>query len=715
MYFSNILNEEIQHFHKTVGANFTMSLTDILTSHLFKVEPIIEDKIYRIFPLFYCSKVISSNVNDRLMETRCLILHKDDRETYLSFVTDESKDNIIFNEDIHNIKNIGDTLSTEEFNAFVYRLRKKGTLTTSLNFEEESSITGIYASYVFNNVEGQLRNDSGIIVNDKVKNNPLTVKLTNPFFLNAKYTLTFTVFSISGANVCEENKGDFISKDTFSIDLIEDSDVAIPLDNYINDSILDFDVSVSISFDVPEIVNSNFNLLLSVDNNNIDLGDAINLTANLNGEDNIGNYTIQFFEDNVLIGGKSTNNDGIASLTFTPNIVGNHIYSAKVLGLRSEVNVVVNKLNTTLSVNVNNDSVVYGDEITLTGTLLINDEAIGDLTVKLYNNNILIDTLTTDDLGNITFTSNSLNTGNNNLKLVYDETNVHKSCNASATVIVKIPTHMTIQRNSPPPIYASETLYEVEGVLYNSIDNTPIANKTVTVRENSSNNVTYLTTDENGVFYTRSAFGSGNRSLIFNFNADTYYDASTITHSFTVIKHNSEFRNVIITEDTISGYLVVTETGNPIVRSRVEIIYDEYYSNTTTTDSEGFFKITLRKSSANYCPNEWNSLNYGGDYYNNGVEQDLTGIAISYDTSIVNLGKTPESPMVAYKGKLVDANNNGIANKSIQITDTVNNKKYSAITDTNGVFSVSIYFENHGFNCIFAGDDKYHSSEGSIY
>ena len=45
MYFSNIANEELKHFHGIVGADFSMSLTDILTSNLFKVETIIADKI----------------------------------------------------------------------------------------------------------------------------------------------------------------------------------------------------------------------------------------------------------------------------------------------------------------------------------------------------------------------------------------------------------------------------------------------------------------------------------------------------------------------------------------------------------------------------------------------------------------------------------------------------------------------------------------------
>ena len=182
MYFSNIANEELQNFHGIVNVDFSMSLTDILTSNLFKVETVIPDNIYRVYPLFYCKEVISSNANDKILGTRCLILHKSDYETYLSFISNHSKDNIILNENTVRIKSIGDNLTTDEFNALVYCLRQRGNLTEYLNFEEESSISGVYATYELNNVIEQLRNDTGIIINNKVKNNPLTVKLVNPFF-----------------------------------------------------------------------------------------------------------------------------------------------------------------------------------------------------------------------------------------------------------------------------------------------------------------------------------------------------------------------------------------------------------------------------------------------------------------------------------------------------------------------------------------------------
>ena len=400
MYFSNIANSELQHFHGYSGADFSMSLTDILDSDLFKTEEIINDNFYRVYPLFYCKKIISSNSKDIILGTHCLIIEKTENETYLSFITDENRDNIILNEDFLNIKNIGDTLSTEEFNGLVYRLRQKGGLTGSLNFEENNLITGFYATYQFNGVNGQLRNDSGIIINEKIKNNPLTVKLINPFFLNAKYTLTFTVRSLTGVNITEENKTEYITTDTFNIVLVEDSEVSIPLSNYINDDVLDFDVEVNISFDVPEIVNSNFELELSSNHDEIPVDNSLTLTATLIGDENVTGYVVQFYEDNILIGTEATDNQGKSILNYSPSTVSNHIYSATVLGLTTEINVVVTRTSTTLTLETSSNKVIKGNSFILSGTLSVGSGK----TVEIYNGDSLVDTLTTDSNGTFTKT-----------------------------------------------------------------------------------------------------------------------------------------------------------------------------------------------------------------------------------------------------------------------------------------------------------------------
>ena len=714
MYFSNIANEEIQNFHGIVNVDFSMSLTDILTSNLFKVETIIIDSIYRVYPLFYCKEVISSNTNDKILDTRCLILHKSEHETYLSFISNSSSDNVILNESFLDIKNIGDYLTTDEFNALVYRLRQQGNLKGNLNFEDDTSITGVYATYEFNNVDGQLRNDKGIIVNEKVKNNPLTVKLVNPFFLNANYTLTFTVHSITGANVCEDGKGDFITKDVFSISLVEGSEVIVPLTDYVNDSILDFDVDVNISFNVPEIVNSNFNLELTSDKSVIMFGEDIALTASLTGDDNLTGYIVQFFEDNVLIGTETTDNLGKADLTYSPDNSGSHIYSCNVLGLNKNVNIVVNKLPSELAITVDKSSVVDGESIEVSGTLLINNQGVGGLNVQLYNNNQLIDNLTTDSNGNVSFTANNLSAGDNNLKLEYTGDNNHDSCNASTSVIVKRPTTIFIEKNTSPPVYAVETVYEVEGYLYDDVGN-KLPNKTLVCKYNSSNKSFNLITDENGRFKDRRILSANDRTLTINFAGDDYYTASSKVHQFTVIRHTPEFRNVIIKANTISGYLVQSETNNPINRARVEVLYDENYVHGCTTNSEGYFINSQVNGGQNYSPRIWNSLDYDGDPYNNSLHLDLTTLSVIRTSKIIDVSQNnPNGENFTHIGRLVDDLGNSIPNATINITLDYNNYKFSITTDENGSFTVNTAADT-SIICEYLGDNGIEGCNGRIY
>ena len=424
MYFSNIANEELQHFHKTAGADFSMSLTQILSSDLFSKESL-GNNIYRIYPMFYCRQIISSNDIDKIIDNRCLIVTQKDQETYLSFITNDDKSNVFIDEDILDIKKIGENLDVNEFNALVYRLRKLGVINGHLDFEKINDISGEYGDYIFNNVKGQLKNDVGIIINNEIKNNPITVKLQNPFFLDAKYILTFTVTSLTGANICDEQSRDFKTIESFDIELVEDNEVSIDLSNYINDSVLLFDFTVAISFDTPEIVNGNFDLTFTSDNHRISLGEDIHLKATLTSDDNVSGYIVKFFEDGQLIGSEVTDANGVASITYRPQISSNHSYSCSVLGLSRNINILVYNKNTKLLLITSDANIRVDNQITLTGCLLdYDDNPLVNMPVKLYeNNNLIHDDITTDSNGEFTKSINHNVCGSYSYRVEYSGTN----------------------------------------------------------------------------------------------------------------------------------------------------------------------------------------------------------------------------------------------------------------------------------------------------
>ena len=145
MYYDNIANTELQYFRNLMVYNFTIKLSDVLTSDLFKIEEIVADKFYKIYPLFYTNTITSSNNVDRILDNRCIICQKqENKETYLSFISDE-------NEDIQDYQSfveyfdITDSLSTEEFNMVVSLLRQNIIHNDAINIMEE--VTGSYGKY----------------------------------------------------------------------------------------------------------------------------------------------------------------------------------------------------------------------------------------------------------------------------------------------------------------------------------------------------------------------------------------------------------------------------------------------------------------------------------------------------------------------------------------------------------------------------------------
>lgn len=408
MYFSNIHNQELQHFHSTIGADFTMSLTDILNSDLFEIENI-SNNIYRVFPLFYCKQIISSNSNDRILDNRCLILTQKEHETYVSFMTNKDKSNVILDGSLFNIKTLEDyQLSMDEFNAMVYMLRKN-ELNGTVSFEDTVLFEGSYATYELCNQDDKTRNDAGFIVTSEMKRNPLTVKLINPFFLSAKYTLKCTVKSITGANVCDNDDTDFKTVDTFNVLLVENQEVTLNVSEYSNDSILLFDTGVSISFDVPEIVNSEFSLNLQSDKQEVLFSDSFNLTAILSGRDNVSGYLVGFYEDGVLIGTETTDNLGGCGLKYTPTGVGAHRYEATCLGLKEGVNVKCIKYSSSITIESDKRDIIILDSFTVRGVLSNTEGALSNTSVKIYDNNTVIAEVTTDENGifNHTITANT--------------------------------------------------------------------------------------------------------------------------------------------------------------------------------------------------------------------------------------------------------------------------------------------------------------------
>ena len=295
MPYTDIMNPELQYFKGLTVPNFTIKLTDVLTSDLFKVDEIITDTIYKIYPLFYCKEITSSNTGDKVLENRLVICMKHDQETYLTFRSDDG--------DVQDYQNfssyygLDDSLTTAQFNGIVSLLRSSTIHNDSFNILED--ITGNYGKYLFS-VDGCTIVDTGIVVDSDTVSAEPKVKLTDNVFHYSTYTLKLDVIHYTGVNILDDDTGDYIVVDTLEIELVPDTWVNIPLTTLETGYIIGLNATVEIKHDKPVITDAINSITVSGVPDIIQSGETSEIYATGYDIDGVpvgvSGHTIHFFE-----------------------------------------------------------------------------------------------------------------------------------------------------------------------------------------------------------------------------------------------------------------------------------------------------------------------------------------------------------------------------------------------------------------------------------
>lgn len=294
MYFDNITNQDLQYFHDLKVPNFSIKLTDVLTSDLFKKETIVSGSIYKIFPLFYCNEISSTNPNDRVLDNRCVIVKQETNETYLTFISDDG--------DVQDYQNyasyfdVGDSLTTNQYNQIVSLLRSNVIMNDSIKISE--LFTGTYGKYEFD-ITGATVIDTGIVITDETITAEPKVRLTDNVLHYAKYTLQLKVLHYTGAKIEDTDDTDYTVIDTLEIELTPNTWVDIPVTGLEEDYIICLNSNVKITFDTPVIQDWINQITITADPNIIQSGDTTDIYANCydNGGIPVGaGHIVYFFE-----------------------------------------------------------------------------------------------------------------------------------------------------------------------------------------------------------------------------------------------------------------------------------------------------------------------------------------------------------------------------------------------------------------------------------
>ena len=183
----------------------------------------------------------------------------------------------------------------------------------------------------------------------------------------------------------------------------------------------------------------------AADKASYDLGQTISLTGTLkSGTTNIGSASIEIYDGGTLLDTVTTLSNGTFSKTITAETVESKSFHAVYNGnatyesaTSSNVNVTITKRTPTITLLSSSASVTTGDSYIISGALLYNGTGVANASVKLYQGQSVIDTLTTANDGTFNKTITSTAEGTFTYHVVFDATTTYTgvtSGNVTVTV-----------------------------------------------------------------------------------------------------------------------------------------------------------------------------------------------------------------------------------------------------------------------------------------
>lgn len=358
-------------------------------------------------------------------------------------------------------------------------------------------------------------------------------------------------------------------------------------------------------------------LTLSASSSTVTVNDSITLTATLTASYDdetlvnvdlsgvLQNATIKFYEGSTLKGTATTNSSGVATYIYTPTTGGSKTLKAVFDGTENfqdaestGVSITVNKIQSYISLLSSANSIVAGTALTLYGVLMDDDnEYIPNASVKLYNGNTLLDTLTTDSVGAYTTTLSNLTVGSYSFKTTYEGSDVYQNVTSSTKSITVTaapePDSISLTSNKSILSYADSESATLTATVLDD-NNNPLEGETVTFY-NGSTSMGTATTNSSGVATkSYSSSGAGDvsftaqvRSLVsetYELEDCYYFDPQTTNKNrYTVTSGGA---NISYSSDgvTITG----TQATDSLVKNTALTLPNSYSAEVTLTKLSGY-------------------------------------------------------------------------------------------------------------------------------
>ena len=487
--------------------------------------------------------------------------------------------------------------------------------------------------------------------------------------------------------------------------------------------------------DVITVVVNKITPTLSLSGSNISYGGTLSLSGVLSAG---SGKSVKIYNGNTLVDTVTTTTDGAFSKSVTGLNAGSYTFKAVFDGdgVYNSVNsadlaITVFKASTSLTINVPL-SLIYSDAFNITGVLTdANSNNLSGASVKLKVGDTVVDTQTTNSNGQVTFSQTPVSMGTHTFQLVYDGDANYNGC-TSSSVTRQINAETTILNLTSPvnnATYMGGATIPISGTITTNdgetlTTDTPIA---VKVYDENNNQLRQFAVT-NGAFSGNitAPSSAGNHSITVKFEGAStvpsvpdeepqlMYAQSEATRSYTVTSDSltvTSNKNILSQADNDVATITATYNAND---NSGKVVTFSGAEMTTTVSSEGWLTFGNEATVSNIQMGELKLISLGRR--NNCLYISRTSstqyrinVLREGDTYVVNDGKIDISQGFSYSGDTFTYTNNAgtvctfdisgldkqLAGDS-NVSFTVTSSTVSAVTDSNGVASVSYNSQGAG-------------------
>lgn len=329
--------------------------------------------------------------------------------------------------------------------------------------------------------------------------------------------------------------------------------------------------------------------------------------------------------------------------------------------------VLYQKPHTEILLSTTNNIISYGDSLVLNGTVSNISYGI----VKLYQNDVLLDILTSDSNGSFTKTISNLNAGTYTYKAIYEGDTLHNDGESNGIII-------TVNNVTPVLTLSSDknTIHYGETITLTGTSNAD--GEIIIIQTNPSMTTLAHVQAVNGVFSYNFTYNLASDSqIIAKYKSNiNYNDSFSYMINLNFSKYSTNLTigvPTLVYSDIFDVTGILTdENNNPLSNAPVKLYRDNVLEATETTDSNG--EVTFHRNAPTSINTYTFQLQYSGDSYYNSSNSSIVNRTVNKETSVLNLtspldnSNYSNNELITVNGNLSDNDATPLTNKNISVS-----------------------------------------------